>query len=334
MKRLRALRRRRPWLTLTAATVLAATGLWAVSFAATLVGAYRADDNSIEDVLEPIESRLDPNEAEEQGVRLPAGRFVLPAEKAPATVWAVGDGADGGSAAKGVARLIARGGADRLLYLGDVYPLGRPADYSENYATTYGPLRDITYPTPGNHDAGDEFEGYRGYWRDVTGKETPSFYSTEVAGWEILSLNSEIDHRAGSEQLDWLRAQLAGARGSCRLAFWHRPLYDVGGVHSGDRRSKAFWDALRGRAAIVVNGHDHNMQRWQPIGGITELIAGSGGHGHDGDHPDDDSHVAFANDERYGALRLTLRPGRADYAFVTTGGRTLDSGSIPCRPRG
>ena len=45
------------------------------------------------------------------GSTKPAGRAV---------VWAVGDGGDGSDAAKGVVRIIASGGIDRLLYLGDV----------------------------------------------------------------------------------------------------------------------------------------------------------------------------------------------------------------------
>ena len=35
--------------------------------------------------------------------------------------------------------------------------------------------------------------------------------------------------------------------------------------------------------------------------------------------------------KRNGALRLMLRPGSASYGFVTSGGQTLDSGSVRCQ---
>jgi hypothetical protein len=90
-----------------------------------------------------------------------------------------------------------------------------------------------------------------------------------------------------------------------------------------------FWAALRGRAAIVVNGHDHDMQLVRREG-IAQFVSGAGGHSRypvDRDHPG----VAFADDDHDGALRLDLRPGVASYRFVTAEGRTLTSGRVPCR---
>ena len=44
------------------------------------------------------------------------------------TVWAVGDGADGGRASRAVENLVVTSGrVDRFLYLGDVYPTGTRA---------------------------------------------------------------------------------------------------------------------------------------------------------------------------------------------------------------
>ena len=39
------------------------------------------------------------------------------------------------------------------------------------------------------------------------------------------------------------------------------------------------WDAVEGRAAIALAGHDHNMQRFKPAGGTTEYVSGAGGKG-------------------------------------------------------
>jgi hypothetical protein len=251
-------------------------------------------------------------------------------------VWAVGDGADGGAAAKAVAGRVRAGPVDRFLYLGDVYapqPLaflrgdGSAADYRTRYAPVYGALAPRTAPTPGNHEWPRRGDGYEPYWRRVMGRTPPAYYRFSIAGWQVLSLNSEAPHDGGSPQVRWLARQVARP-GTCRLAFWHRPRFSAG--RHGDQADVApLWDGLRGRAALVVNGHDHDMQRLRPIGGITEIVSGAGGHGHYGLHPD--ARRVFGDDRTYGALRIDLRPGHARLRFVAADGRVLDSSAVRCR---
>lgn len=245
----------------------------------------------------------------------------------PATVWAVGDGADGGGDAKALARSISAADPDRLLYLGDVYPEGAASAFAGSYEPVYGTLAPRTDPTPGNHDWPQHPRGYDRYWRSVSGAPTPPWYSLRIGGWELLSLDSEAPHGQQSPQLRWLRRQLR-APGSCRLAFWHRPLFSAG--RHGDQPDIApIWNALRGHAALVLNGHDHDLQRLRPIDGLTELVVGAGGHGHysvDGS----DRRLAFANDHQDGAVRIDLRPKRATVRFVDSNGATLDTSTTTC----
>jgi hypothetical protein len=245
-----------------------------------------------------------------------------------AIVWAVGDGADGKKPAKALARRIARGRPDRFLYLGDVYERGTYSEFLEHYHTVYGRFAKKTSPTPGNHDWPRHRTGYDRYWKRITGRRPPHYYSFSLAGWQILSLNSEGPHGPGSAQVRWLERKVQGP-GTCRLAFWHTPRYSAGTVHRDQKHIAPLWDALRGRAVLVVNGHEHDLQRLKPIGGITELIAGAGGHRH---YPvnHDDPRLAFADDRHWGALKLVLRPGRANFAFIDTRGRRLDSGRVSC----
>ena len=253
----------------------------------------------------------------------------LPGERA--TIWAVGDGADGGGAAKRVVARIAAGGVDRLLYLGDVYERGSDGDFRDRYATTYGPLAKVTAPTPGNHDWPRHSSGYDRYWKRVLSRpRTAAWYTFRAAGWTILSLNSEADHDRGSPQERWLRSRL-DKPGTCRIAFWHRPRHNAGGHHGDAGDMAPIWDALRGKATIVLAGHEHSMQRLRPIDGITSFVSGAGGHGLY-DLRRDDPRLAFGNDRTYGALRLTLRRGEARYAYVSQAGRVLDSGMLFCRP--
>ena len=253
---------------------------------------------------------------------------VASVQRTPAVLWAVGDGADGGAAGRAVAARIAAGRVDKLLYLGDVYPSGTADDFAGHYATTYGRLAAETAPTPGNHDWPNSATGYDPYWQRALGGRPPDWYAFTAGGWTLLSLNSEAPHERGSSQERWLRRQLRRP-GTCRIAFWHRPRYSAGTVHGDQPDMAPLWDALRGHAAIVLAGHEHDMQRFKPIDGITEFVSGAGGDGHYSLKRT--GRLAFGNARDYGALRLALRPGAATYAFVTTGGRVLDSGTLRCR---
>jgi hypothetical protein len=252
-----------------------------------------------------------------------------PSPTAPAVVWAVGDGADGGDAAQRLAQRIAADRPARLLYLGDVYERGSSEDFREGYGTVYGPLAAATAPTPGNHEWPAHRDGYDPYWRARTGTATPPWYSFRIGGWRILSLNSEAPHGTGSAQLAWLRRELRRDAGTCALAFWHRPLQSAG--RHGDQDDVApLWDALRGKASLVINAHDHDSQRFRARDGIVEYVAGAGGKSRYG--LGDDPRLAFGDDEHDAALRLELRGGAATLAFVSSEGDILDRSTVTCRP--
>jgi hypothetical protein len=256
-----------------------------------------------------------------------SGRQAAPAT---AVVWAVGD-ADAGAAGRAVVQRIAAGRPDRVLYLGDVYEHGTSADYRNNFAPAYRPLARRIDPTPGNHDWPGRRGGYEPFWRGVYGRPMPAYYTLAAGGWQLLSLNSEAPHGAGSAQLRWLRGQLAAGAGTCRLAFWHRPRWSASSHHGDQRDVQPLWSTLRGRATIVLGGHDHDMQRFRPRDGITEFVSGAGGH--DRYPVRRRADLAFGDGRTYGALRLVLTPGLARYAFIAASGATLDSGAVRCRAR-
>jgi hypothetical protein len=258
-----------------------------------------------------------------------ARAFVESDARKNVVVWAVGDGPDGGPSAKAVGRLITRSKPDRVIYLGDVYERGTASEFAQNFDPVYGSIASRIAPTPGNHDWPAHADGYDPYWQDKHGQAAPTYYSFRSGGWQIISLNSEIDHFPGSPQVAWLRSK-ATAQGDCRIAFWHRPRYSAGTHHGDDPGMQPFWDALVGHARIVLNGHEHNLQRMKPRHGITEFVSGGGGHQRYGLYKRRD--LAFGS-TRFGALRLQLAPGIARYRFVSARGGTLDSGKVRCKAR-
>ena len=248
-------------------------------------------------------------------------------------VWAVGDAADGTAASRQLADMIGGRRVDRFIYLGDVYGSSDFGDgtrraFEEHYDPLYGDLARDTAPTPGNHEWPQRDGAYDDYWREAGGRRAQQFYAFDLAGWEVMSINSQAELGLRSRQERWLRGELAEP-GNCRIVFSHRPRFSAG-RHGDQPDLQGVWELMRGRAVIALGGHDHNLQRMHPIDGITQFVSGAGGANRYELH--DDERLAFGDDEATGALRLELRPGRAEYAFVDKDGRRLERGALTCRP--
>jgi acid phosphatase type 7 len=92
-------------------------------------------------------------------------------------------------------------------------------------------------------------------------------------------------------------------------------------------------------AEVVLNGHDHNYQRYAPMTpsgsrdharGIREFVVGTGGKGRYSVDPSG-TNREVAQDSTFGVLKLTLRPNGYDWRFVPEAGKTFtDSGSTAC----
>lgn len=247
--------------------------------------------------------------------------------RAQEVVWAVGDAADGSQEATAMASQIIADQPDAFIYLGDVYPNGTAQDFAERYDPLYGPLKGITWPTPGNHEWENRATGYYPYWSPRVRKP---YYRVRIAGWEVLSLNSETKVDKRSPQGKWLRKQLDRATGTCRLAFWHQPRFSPGLAHGNRVAMGVLWNPLRHRVRIVLNAHDHIMARYKRRAGISQYISGAGG-----DtlyHLRPDPWLAFAADPVQGALRMTLARGRASLEFRSATGAVLDRSSVRCKP--
>ncbi len=262
------------------------------------------------------------------GVFVCVAIWAFTAGAAPAAVvWAVGDGAGANDNDLLVASMIEANGLDNLLYLGDVYDTGTAAEYTSHYEPSYGRFKANTYPIPGNHEWGNRDTGYFPYWFSRIGGAP--YYAVTIGGWRILSLNSESDYGAGGAQVAWLRSELAANPGTCNIALVHRPRFSAGS-HGDQTRIDPLWQELKGRAAIMLSGHDHNYQRIDRGEGTTHFVVGSGGR----------FFYTFSNFSytglraydmtNYGAMRLELTPGLAKYEFRTAANAVLDQGTIGC----
>jgi chitodextrinase len=265
-----------------------------------------------------------------------------PAPGTPFTVAVGGDGASGETNATNVTNLIAAQNPNLFLYVGDVYEKGSSTEFYNWYGTPasyFGRFRSITNPTVGNHEySSGKALGYFDYWNNV-----PPYYSYNAGGWHFISINSNSAFVPGaptSIQYQWLAADLAANAGKCTIAYYHHPLFNIG--PEGSKTSMLdMWKLMAQYGVdIVINGHDHDYQRWIPLNGsgvpdpngITEFVVGASGHGTQS-FIKTDSRVAYSNDVNptaFGALFLQLNASGAHFSYRSTNGTVLDSGVIPC----
>ena len=234
-----------------------------------------------------------------------------------------------------------------ILGIGDnAYEKGTLQEFNECYGPTWGRHKDRVHPVPGNHEYLDGgAKGYFTYFGDAATplepgctKECKGYYSFDVGTWHIVALNSEIANDPGSEQEQWLRADLAAHPSVCTLAYWHVPRFTSG--RTGNGRASGLWNALYDYGAdIVLSGHEHNYERFAPQDqsgqyapdrGVRQFVVGTGGDTLR-DYKFIQPNSEVRNSETWGVLKLTLHPDSYDWEFVPIAGQTFtDIGSAPC----
>ncbi len=230
-------------------------------------------------------------------------------------------------------------GAGAIVPLGDLqYPKATLAQLTDGYDRSWGLHASRTFPVPGNHeydtpDAAGYFEYWASEWRP-TGDA--GFYTADLGSWRLIVLNSAAGCCEEDTPQDvFLEQTLAASTERCVVAAWHHPLFNSGQVHGQEELTGPFWDDLYAAGAdLVLNGHEHNYQRYakqDPSGspaddGIREFVVGSGGRGHYGLLAKTDPNFETGNASDFGVLRLSLFESSYAWEFVGVGGAVLDRG--------
>jgi hypothetical protein len=232
-----------------------------------------------------------------------------------------------------------------VMVIGDLaYPDGTKENFT-CYDKTWGRVKSRTRPAVGNHEFHSTSATYYfQYFGSIAGDFKDGFYSYELGSWHIVVLNSECDQvggcNAGSREEKWLRNDLAAHPAACTLAYFHKPLFSSGAKHGNDPEIQPFFQALfDAHADVVVNGHDHDYERFapqsptgspDPLHGVREFVAGTGGKSHRpfGD-PRPNSEIR--NTDTFGVLKFVLKPKSYDWIFIPEAGKSFtDSGSGQC----
>jgi hypothetical protein len=256
---------------------------------------------------------------------------------------------------KATSDLIAAGGYDSVIALGDEqYVCGGFSALLQSYGPTWGRFKGITFATSGYHDylsfpGGTDCDptgqalGYYQYFGGAAGAVGKGYYSYDIGTWHVVSLNSKCDAAggcdAGSPQELWLKTDLAAHPAACTLAFWHDPRFSSGNS-GGNGQFDAFWrDLYAAHADVVLHGRDHDYERFAPqtpdrtaaTDGIREFVVGTGGEEHTPTAQPRAANSAVYNEDTFGVLKLVLHSGSYDWQFVPVAGSTFtDSGTGTC----
>jgi hypothetical protein len=224
------------------------------------------------------------------------------------------------------------------------YPSGTAAQFANCYNPTWGRFKGRTRPAPGNHEyltAGAA--PYFSYFGSRAGTAGQGWYAYDLGTWRVYSLNSNCSFVGGcgpgSDQEAWLRADLAANPRTCVAAIWHHPLFSSG-MHGATTETKPLWDALyEAGADVVINGHDHDYERFAPqrpdgavdaAAGIREFVIGTGG-AEKRSLGTVQPHSEARRASIFGVLKLELKPAGYTWRFVPASGATwTDSGEASC----
>jgi hypothetical protein len=200
-----------------------------------------------------------------------------------------GDIATNGSADTATANLILDRPDARVFTAGDnAYPNGAASDFTNKYQPAWGPFKNRTSPSPGNHDyVTSGASGYKNFFGSVAGLRSvdPTYYAYTLGEWRVYALDSNISMAIGSPQYNFVRDDLDANGARCELAYWHHPIASSG-EHGNIARARpifALFDEKGGD--LVLNGHDHNYEIFNKINssgqvsasGVRQIVVGTGG---------------------------------------------------------
>jgi tartrate-resistant acid phosphatase type 5 len=194
-------------------------------------------------------------------------------------ILAVGDFGVGGTTEREMGLAMKRFAANHpaaalLVTLGDNDYTESPSAFHRNWTASFGWLGSAGLRVAGslgNHDVRvdggryefDELDMPRAHYRRAAGNVT------------FFILNS---NRVNSIQTEWLRKVLPASTAKWKVVVFHHPAWTCGAYRSNTAVVQT-WVPLFERYGVklVLNGHDHNYQRFAPRQGVRYIVHGGGG---------------------------------------------------------
>ncbi|MHC4960200.1 MAG: purple acid phosphatase family protein [Planctomycetota bacterium] len=278
---------------------------------------------------------------EQEGVVLSSGhpfKTAPPVGTGTVRFVVVGDSGTGGSRQREVAVQMAASQPDLVLITGDaVYNDGDYDELDPNYFEPYASMIDRIpfYIALGNHD--DNTDNGRplldSLYLPSSTEGGERYYSFDRGPVHYVALDSNQDLDAGSDQYDWLAADLAANTNEWTILYLHHPPYSSS-AHGSDEDVR---DAIvplcdQYGVDIVFAGHDHVYERTHRMvdsvvdpDGTLYIVTGGGGRGL---YDAGDSYFTAETVKEYHHCEVVVENGTLTLRAIDKDGVEIDSTTI------
>jgi len=197
---------------------------------------------------------------------------------------ALGDSGGGGSDQSALLTQLATVPFDFMIHTGDIaYDNGTLTQFESRFFGVYAPLLAARpmFPTSGNHeyDTADAAPYRQVFVLPENGGPggVERWYSYDWGDVHFVALDTE---RSGAPQAAWLDADLTANKLPWTIVYGHRPAHSSG-QHGDDPGANQWFVPILAayHVPLVLAGHDHDYERFQPIDGVTYIVTGGGGKG-------------------------------------------------------
>jgi Calcineurin-like phosphoesterase len=176
---------------------------------------------------------------------------------------------------------------DFAIHLGDIQYYASVFDSWAAWFPAMQPLlrQGAFMPSIGNHEYEIDFE-FQDYYERLfggAGFDSPrvEWYRFQSGGVWFFSLSTEADLKAGSDQANWLEAQLADAASQpgyrFGVVYFHKPMMTLSEYTQKKGEREHFDPIFRQHGVrLVMCGHVHGYERFDD-GSLTYIVSGGGG---------------------------------------------------------
>src|SRR3954470_19816851 len=217
-----------------------------------------------------------------------------------------------------------------VVMMGDnIYGSDRPQDFVKKFESPYKALLDKGvkfYASLGNHDSREQ-RYYKLY--NMEGK---LYYSFKAPKQDVKFFALESTYM-DQDELKWIEDELKGSNEKWKIVFFHHPLYSSAGTHGSQLKLRAVLEPLfiKYNVSLVINGHDHNYERFKPQIGIQYFVEGSSGQLRKGDLRKGSPLTAFGNDQTRTFMLMEIDGDTCTFSTIDMQGKVIDSGTITRR---
>jgi calcineurin-like phosphoesterase family protein len=211
-----------------------------------------------------------------------------------------------------------------VIMLGDnLYHGSRPGDFEKKFEEPYKLLLDAGVEfraALGNHDNPNE----RFYKLFNMGGQR--YYAFKKGNAWFFALDSNY---MDPPQLDWLKTQLEGTGSAWKICFFHHPLYSDAKAHGPDTDLRALLEPVFEKfgVAVVLSGHEHAYERFEPQHGISYFVLGSSGQLRPHNlRTSAEMAKGFDTDEAF--MLVEIAGDRFYFQTISRTGETVDSGMV------